>query len=238
MGNDKPVCESREHVKQAEAVRDSDRGFVDWVMDEMGLPKERSGSFKKVSCIPREQYEDSLRPKLNKAESAKVEQNVADMTKAINTGDLTKVGELFNRLAPRAENGAKPDEFFKRSGVKIADETFYQLNKELGKQGIDFDYRSMGVYSGDRSPSLIISREHKIDQLNTEHLELTLQGGTMKDFIKHSAAERVIIRDIGGPGSPPSEYIRQPIVGVGGKTAAETAYQEIMLPYRAAHRQK
>jgi hypothetical protein len=237
MGNDKPVCESREHVKKAEAVRDSDRGFVDWVMDEMGFPKE-DADLKKVACIPREQHEDSLRPKLNKAESAKVEQNVAQITKAINTGDLTKVGEFFNSVAPRAENGAKPDEFFKRSGVKIADETFYQLNKELGKQGIDFDYRSMGVYSGDRSPSLIISREHKVDKNTTEHVELTLQGGTMKDFIKHSAAERMLIRDYGGPGAPPSEYIRQPLEGVGGKTAAETAYQEIMLPYRAAQRQK
>jgi hypothetical protein len=236
MGNDKPVCESREHVKQAEAVRDSHRGFVDWVMDEIGLPKE-DADLKKVACIPKEQFEDSQRPKLNAEQRDKVNKNVADVTKAIGTGDLTAVGELFNRLAPRADNTTKPEEFHNRSSVKIADETFYQLNKQLGRHGIDFDYRDMGVYSGDRSPSLIISRERQVDKNTTEHLELTLQGGTMKDFIKHSAAERVLIRDYGGPGVE-SEYIRQPVASAGGKTAAESAYQEIMLPYRAAHRQK
>ncbi len=237
MANDKPVCESREHVKKAEEVRDANRGAIDWVMDQMGFPKE-DADLKKVACIPKEQYEDSLRPKLNSEQQEKVKKNVAEFTKAINTGDLTAVGELFNRVAPRADNTTKPDEFRSRSGVKIADETFYQLNKELGKQGVDFDYRSMGVYSGDRSPSLIISREHKIDKNTTEHVELTLQGGTMKDFIKHSAAERVKITDYGGPGSPQSDYERRPIEAAAGKTAAETAYQEIMLPYRAAHRQK
>lgn len=59
MGNDKPVCESREHVKQAEAVRDSHRGFVDWVMDEIGLPKE-DADLKKVACIPKEQDRKSV----------------------------------------------------------------------------------------------------------------------------------------------------------------------------------
>jgi hypothetical protein len=236
MANDKPVCESREHVKKAEEVRDANRGAIDWVMDQMGFPKE-DADLKKVACIPKEQYEDSLRPKLNSQQQEKVKQNVAEFSKAINTGDLTAVGELFNRLAPRAENGAKPDEFRNRSGVKIADETFYQLNKELGKQGLDFDYRSMGVFSGDRSPSLIISRERPLDQSRTEHLELTLQGGTPKEDIKNSTAERRIIRDSGEHGLP-SEHTVSRVEAAAGKTPAETAYMEIMLPYRAAHRKK
>ncbi|CAN5204333.1 hypothetical protein BH11CYA1_BH11CYA1_48210 [soil metagenome] len=237
MGNDKPVCESREHIKQAEVVRDSNRGFVDWVMDEIGLPKE-DADLKKVACIPKEQYEDSIRPKLKPDERAKVSENVYELKSAVLTGDLTKVGELFNRLAPRAGDKEKVtgDEFAKRPGVKIADETFYQLNKELDKHGIDFDYRAMGVYSGDRSPSLIISREHKVDANTTEHLEVTLQGGTSKDYIKHSGAERVMIRDYGGPDAPPTEYQRTAIASTGNKTSAETAYQEIMKPYLASQR--
>ncbi|MBA4076584.1 MAG: hypothetical protein C0508_16190, partial [Cyanobacteria bacterium PR.023] len=236
MANDKPVCESREHVKKAEEVRDSNRGAIDWVMDQMGFPKE-DADLKKVACVPREQYEDSLRPKLNSQQQEKVKQNVAEFSKAINTGDLTAVGELFNRVAPRAENGAKPDEFRNRSGVKIADETFYQLNKELGKQGLDFDYRSMGVFGNDRSPSLIISRERPLDQSRIEHLELTLQGGTPKEDIKNSTAERRIIRDSGEHGLP-SEHTVSRVEAAAGKTPAETAYMEIMLPYRAAHRKR
>lgn len=236
MGNDKIVCGTDAHKKAAEVVRDSDRGAFDWVMDQMGFPKEKA-DVSKVPCIPKEQHEDSLRPKLNSEQREKVNKNVAEFSKAINSGDLTAVGELFNRLAPRAENGAKPDEFRNRSGVKIADETFYQLNKQMGRHGIDFDYRSMGIFNGDRSPSLIISRERPLDQSRTEHLELTLQGGTPKDYIKSSTAERLIIRDLGDHGLP-SEMIKNPVEVVGGKTPAETAYQEIMLPYRAAHRQK
>ena len=236
MANDKPVCESREHVKKAEEVRDSNRGAIDWVMDQMGFPKE-DPDLKKVACIPREQYEDSLRPKLNSEQQEKVKKNVAEFTKAINTGDLTAVGELFNRVAPRAENGAKPDEFRNRSGVKIADETFYQLTKELGKHGIDFDYRSMGIFHGDRSPSLIISRERPLDQSRTEHLELTLQGGTPKEHIKNSTAERRIIRDSGEHGLP-SEHTVSRVEAAAGKTPAETAYLEIMLPYRGAQRKR
>ena len=237
MANDKPVCDSREHVKQAEAVRDSSRGFVDWVMDEMGFPKE-DADLKKVACIPKEQYEDSLRPKLKPAEQAKVSENVYELKSAVLSGDLTKVGELFNRLAPRADDKTNADAFGKRSDVKIADETFYQLNKELGKQGIDLDYRTMGVVSGDRSPSLIISREHPIDKNTTEHLEVTLQGGTNKDYIKHSGADRVMIRDYSGPDGPSSDYQRSPVTPKGNKTAAETAYAEIMQPYQAAQHKK
>ncbi len=236
MANDKPVCESREHVKKAEEVRDANRGAIDWVMDQMGFPKE-DADLKKVACIPREQYLDSLRPKLNSEQQEKVKQNVAEFSKAITTGDLTAVGELFNRVAPRAENGAKPDEFRNRSGVKIADETFYQLTKELGKHGIDFDYRSMGIFHGDRSPSLIISRERPLDQSRTEHLELTLQGGTPKEYLKNSTAERRIIRDSGEHGLP-SEHTVSRVEASAGKTPAETAYLEIMLPYRGAQRKK
>ncbi|MFA6209979.1 MAG: hypothetical protein WC714_11195 [Candidatus Obscuribacterales bacterium] len=236
MGNDKPVCESREHVRQAEVIRDSDRNPIDWLMDVVGFPKE-DADLKKVACMPKEEFDDLQRPKLNAEQRDKVNKNVAEVTKAIGTGDLTAVGEFFNRLAPVAQSKTDPAEFHNRGSVKVADETFYQLNKQLGRHGIEFDYRDMGVYSGDRSPSLIISREHKVDKNTTEHLELTLQGGTMKDFIKHSAAERVLIRDYGGPGVE-SEYIRQPVASAGGKTAAESAYQEIMLPFRAANRQK
>ena len=237
MANDKIVCGSPKHLDQANALRDSDRGPIDWVMDQMGFPKEKA-DVSKVPCIPKEQYEDSERPKLNSEQRERVNKNVSEFSKAINSGDLTAVGELFNRLAPRAENGVKPDEFRSRSGVKIADETFYQLNKQMGRHGIDFDYRSMGIFNGDRSPSLIISRETQIDQLSTQHLELTLQGGTMKEQIRHSNAERKIIRDYGGPGSAPSIYDGQPVGGRAGETSAETAYREIMQPYRAANKQK
>jgi hypothetical protein len=236
MANDRPVCGSPGHEREAVKERDANRDLFARILDASGIPKEKP-DLSKVACVPLEQHLDSLRPKLNSEQQEKVNKNVAEFTKAINTGDLTAVGELFNRVAPRAENAAKPDEFRNRSGVKIADETFYQLTKELGKHGIDFDYRSMGIFHGDRSPSLIISRERPLDQSRTEHLELTLQGGTPKEFIKNSTAERRIIRDSGEHGLP-SEHTVSRVEAAAGKTPAETAYMEIMLPYRAAQRKK
>lgn len=229
MGKDKPICDSKEHVQQAQenAEQESLLGQKFW--SAIGMPIE--GDKSTVACTPKEQAEALRRPKLSAKEEEQVTRNVQSLEAAIKTGDLTKVGELFNQMAPRADHVVKPDEFHKRSGVKVTDETMHRLNKELDKYGINLDYRSMGVYQGDRSPSLIISREAPKGNGITEHLEVTLQGGSTKEFMRHSGTDRVTITENG-----PTSFDK--VAGVGNKTGAEVAYQEIMKPYLDAKKGK
>lgn len=90
---------------------------------------------------------------------------------------------------------------------------------------------SMGVYQGDRSPSLIISRESPKGNGSTEHVEVTLQGGATRDFMRHSGTDRVTIAENGA-----TNFER--VAGVGNRTGAEVAYQEIMKPYLDAKKGK
>lgn len=228
---DKPICGSQQHIEQAEAKKASEQGVVDKFWDAIGLGAP--ADLKTVPCETQAQKLEAMRPKLTPQENDQVNKNVQQLETAVKAGNLEALGDFFNRIAPRADDKTNPDAFHKSSRVKVADETFHRLNKELGKYGIDLDYRSMGVYQGDRSPSLIVSREypHPTEKGATMHAELTLQGGTDREMMKYSGTDKVTIRE---NGNTSFDKFRDS----NGKTAAENAYATVMKPYLDAQKGK
>ncbi len=226
---DKPICGSQQHIEQAEAKKDSEQNLVDKFWDAIGLGAP--ADLNKVPCETQAQKLEAMRPKLTPQENDQVNSNVRQLETAVKTGNLEALGDFFNRIAPRANDKTNPEAFHKSSQVKVADETFHRLNKELDKYGINLDYRSMGVYQGDRSPSLIVSREypHPTEKGATMHAELTLQGGTDRQMMKYSGTDKVTIRE---NGNTSFDKFKEG----GGKTAAENAYATVMKPYLDAQK--
>lgn len=234
MGNDKPVCNSKDHLEKAAVATEANQSLWESAMGAIGLGTKTVD--KTLVPCKAEAYEPPQR-KLEPAEEAKVKEHVGKLETAVKTGSLQDVGEYFNKITPRIV-GKDYDAFHNSSNVKVANETFDRLNKKLEPYGINFDYRSTGVFSGDKSPSLIISRENTNGNVTT-HTEVTLQGSpNLKADFKDSDAQKVLIRDFKTPDGTSTDHDIQRVRGTGDKTGAEVAYSQIMKPYFDAQHKK
>jgi hypothetical protein len=236
MGKDKPVCDSKEHLEKAAVATDASKSLWESAMDTIGFGSPKAVDKSLVPCEKAEVQEK--KPVLPPEQEAKVKEHVTKLEAAVKNGSLQEVGEYFNKITPRIV-GKNYDEFHNSPNVKVANETFDRLNKKLEGYGINFDYRSTGVFSGDKSPSLIISRESSKGANITEHLEVTLQGSpNLKADFKDSDAQRVMIRDFKSPEGTTTDHDIQRVRGTGDKSGAEVAYAQIMKPYTDAQRKK